>query len=359
MSKIKPREAYQGGTVRHVRPYLHGSVVASGARAKRIRWAAVYDQIVADFFPRLVEETSREDFCYACALVETRGFRIRTSQHEDAEERGMDRPYGLVPFADLCNHRSRSDLRTCDWSFEEETRSFVIRTGGSRLQKGEEVCLSYGLYANSKYLGSYGFALEDNRRHDGASPDVAHVHLFGDDSHGASARDGGYSALAIGDREAAEALLSALRLSVATATEGRAMVSHAREAASGRTHVHGGERGPPPAATSVCSLPFSPRNEQASMTALRRSVVAAIGRYETTLEEDEGLLYGEGKLLAFSRRRNAVLVRAGEKHVLRHWKTLCDAALTFLDDVAIEKMDWEGYCKVLDATLGRVVSIAL
>mmetsp|Transcript_33335 Transcript_33335/g.65942 ORF Transcript_33335/g.65942 Transcript_33335/m.65942 type:complete len:130 (+) Transcript_33335:298-687(+) len=92
--------------------------------------------------------------------------------------------------------------------------------------------------------------------------------------------------------------------------------------------------------------------------ALRQLVVAAIGRYETTLEEDEGL-YGEGKLLAFSRHRNAVLVRAGEKHVLRHWKTLCDAALTFLDDVAIEKMDWEGYCKVLDATLGRVVSIAL
>lgn len=104
----------------------------------------------------------------------------------------------LVPLADMLNHSSRSDPpNNCDWKVENG--AFVIRVVGN-LRPGDEACHSYGLYANSHYLSRYGFAVECNTRHDGASPDTALIMV-----------NGVSFVISIGDVKAAKTLLAALR----------------------------------------------------------------------------------------------------------------------------------------------------
>jgi hypothetical protein len=111
------------------------------------------------------------------------------------------------------------------------------------------------------------------------------------------------------------------------------------------------------------NLPYSIENERRAMRRLLQSVEKALARYSTTLEEDETLLVSTNSKRSFivspgSNRRNAMLVRSGEKHILLHWLLLCKASLVCLDDVESGPTTWEFYCSLLDTTLGRTTSIA-
>jgi hypothetical protein len=221
------------------------------------------------------------------------------------------------------------------------------------MNPGSEACISYGLYPNRYYLSSYGFTIPSNCRHDGASPNEAHIQID------ATATDKESFAVTIGDAKAAKALLSALRLSVATDDEKLStiptLLDSATEAATSATQ-------------ELCwDLPQSLRNEQAGMKKLKLSIGTAVQRYQTSLEDDLELLERKNKkdddddsfhLPVGSNRRNSIVVRSGEKHVLRHWQYLCDASLSCLDDVKDGSMDWNNYCDLLEETCRRFHSIA-
>jgi hypothetical protein len=242
----------------------------------------------------------------------------------------------------------------------------VIRTSSTGLPDRNEAFISYGLYPNAHYLQIYGFALEANRRHDGASPDEARLFAIVTDQDGLPTFEA--FDVTIGDKSKANSILSALRAHVATEDERRTV----------QTDVHGLN-------SSVMMddknenkfhLPCSQRNEQAAISRLKFSVEDALGRYCTTLDEDLQLLARKSPgsvnvnvnsaetgahpdhLARGTNRRNAVIVRSGEKHVLRHWLHLCNACLTCLGDVEEGVTTWQSYGGLLDATLGRTASIA-
>jgi len=211
---------------------------------------------------------------------------------------------------------------------------------------------SYGLHSNSHYLSWYGFAIEHNCRHDGASPDEAHIDLLLEAADFSLQRSS-FITVKIGEKSASTRLLSTLRSWTATDSE-KLTMHHASEAGK-HSETYG--------------IPYSLRNERIAMEKLKSLVEHSLARYKTSLEEDLELL-GRNKekkqdgttkdsLPSIgANQRNAILVRSSEKYVLRHWLALCDASLFCLGDVERGVTTWSQYCELLEATLERKTSIA-
>jgi hypothetical protein len=389
-------------------------------RHKRDLWEMQYGTIVSDV-PLFGKETSFDTFMWAKAVVGSRAFLLREEYFENDKDEGdssvdsvIQRGIGLVPMADMLNHRSRSEVGAespCDWRVETITttttitkaqegdecsngngdgivsgrvtsttstsKAFVIRSPPVWGQKaGSDAFISYGLHSNAHYLGQYGFCVERNLRHDGACPNEAHIHVELSQREGNGHGTGNNTntstkfAITVGDTIAAKALLSALRIS-AMATSGKEQQSSVAEQSV--STIIGGSL----AHTSTdYERPFSVTNEVAAIKMLLESVETSLASYTTTLEEDTELLLandvdvdvdllgvGVGELLLplGTKRRNLVLVRCGEKLVLQHWLLLCEAALLCLHDVERESSltSWKDYCALMESTLERVVPIDL
>lgn len=65
---------------------------------------------------------------------------------------------GLVPFADMFNHRRLSKI---SWSYDFDNKGFYIETANTS-NRGEEIFIDYGSKSNIKLMLAYGFALEEN-----------------------------------------------------------------------------------------------------------------------------------------------------------------------------------------------------
>lgn len=106
-------------------------------------------EILEDFL--LIEHTglcTYEEFLKGRLIVSSRLHSIKAENDLS----------GLVPFADLFNHRSNSKTI---WSFDFENQGFYMETSEST-KRGEEICINYGSKSNIKLMLSYGFALENN-----------------------------------------------------------------------------------------------------------------------------------------------------------------------------------------------------
>jgi hypothetical protein len=341
---------------------LQGSTMLLETRKNRRNWKELYQEIAACRAP-FGDHTSLDTFLWAQALTRSRTFSLRGEYFEGNNDDIADkqRRFGMVPILDMLNHRSRSDPNTCDWKFDVDRNAFVVQVAET-MHPGSEACISYGLYPNRYYLSSYGFTIAVNCRHDGASPNEAHIQLDPAAVVGAATTTQNSFAVTIGDANAATALLSAFRLSVAT-EEGKLPALLDSTAASAAQELH-------------WDLPYSLQNEQAAMKKLKLSIGTAVRRYQTSLDDDLALLARKSKsetddsdddddnyddsfhLPVGSNHRNSVVVRSGEKHVLRHWQYLCDASLCCLDDVKDGSMGWNNYCDLLEETCQRFKSIA-
>jgi len=210
----------------------------------------------------------------------------------------------------------------------------------------------YGLHPNSHYLSWYGFAIEHNFRHDGATPDEAHIDLL-PEATDCSLQHSPLVTLTIGDAIAAKSLLSTLRSWAATESEKLTMQSN---------NAYAGQHEHEERISKSYDMPYSFNNERTAMSKLKSSVKHALALYNTSLEEDLALLERNTEKRTQdsigTNRRNAILVRSGEKYVLRHWLALCDASLFCLEDVERGVTTWSQYCELLDATLERKTSIA-
>ena len=95
------------------------------------------------------------------------------------------------------------------------------------------------------------------------------------------------------------------------------------------------------------------------MKRLHQAVETALSCYPTSLEHDMKELLQHSSTMSNNNinKRNAVLVRSGEKNVLQHWLFLCSASLVCLDDVERHVTSWKVYCNLLETTLERLVNL--
>jgi protein-histidine N-methyltransferase len=217
-----------------------------------------------------------EEFLWAHAIASSRCFRMEIHGSKTA---------GLVPMADMLNHRHPEET---GWRYDDGADGFVL-TARQGFAPGEPVHDSYGRRCNSEFFMHYGFCLEENE------DNRAQIRFA----------DRTLRVPASLDHKSTRKLLSFLRLTCASSDDA---LSPARDAEE--------EIGP-----------ISLANETRSLLALAAACTEALRRFPTSLEEDEALLQDH----ALTRNaRNSILMRRGEKRVLRYFLALAEVAVPWL-----------------------------
>jgi histone-lysine N-methyltransferase SETD3 len=208
---------------------------------------------------------------------------------------------GLVPMADMLNHKRP---RETSWTFDDTRGSFTI-TSLKPIMRGEQIYDSYGRKCNSRFFVNYGFSLEDNEDNQIA----IYVGLLRDDPHYSMKCRyvGGPRAGAQLQRfqipidykeKVTKECFSFLRFAHAKDSELLLLSSEEKE-------------------VNVKDVsPISIRNEMSVVRHIARACTACVNEFDTTVEEDERMLRGEGmdRVLTMN-ERNAILMRKGEKEV--------------------------------------------
>lgn len=107
---------------------------------------------VSASFPDL----SYDLFLYNWLIVGTRTFYYISSRNKIKKPINRDDCLALSPFADLFNH---ADLG-CEVTFSPSGYKISAHRD---IEKGEEICISYGSHSNDFLLVEYGFTLAENR----------------------------------------------------------------------------------------------------------------------------------------------------------------------------------------------------
>jgi hypothetical protein len=301
---------------------LMGSPLLEEIFQKRSQWETLYDTIIQLYQP-FPQETTFEEFLQAKCLVGSRAFRLGS---DDVDHVGM------VPLADMLNHRSKFEPCTCDWSVKDNGNdaAFVIRTPSFGLKAGDEAFQSYGLYQNSLYLFKYGFCIEGGIDKDVLPMTVPiRINLTTMTLQDTEDESSELFHICIGDPEAAMDLLAFLRRSLATNNQ------------SGDDQIYQDDK---------FTSPSFVDNEQVVMKLLIQSLESSIHRYPTSLDKDLDLLLITPK---FTKLRNAVLVRSCEKKILHHWLDFCKLSLEQLDNIENNKESWGSYLGQLESSIFR------
>jgi len=219
---------------------------------------------------------SWEEFLWAHAIASSRCFRMEINGRKTG---------GLVPMADMLNHRHPEET---GWRYDNGADSFVI-TARKDFAPGESVHDSYGRRCNSEFFMHYGFCLEENK------DNRAQIRFA----------DRTFRVPANLDHKSTRKMLSLLRLTCASSEDALPPSRDAEE-----------EIGP-----------VSLANETRCLLALAAACTEALRRFPTNLEEDETLLQDQ----ALTRNsRNSILMRKGEKRVLRYFLELAEVAVPWL-----------------------------
>eukprot|EP01083_Nonionella_stella_P141743 437319_1 len=236
---------------------------------------------------------------------------------------------GLVPMADMLNHKRPRETK---WTFSDCEGGFIITTLQA-MQSGDEVYDSYGRKCNSRFFVNYGFSLENNEDNEA----VMTVRVPVSDPHYAmKARFLG------GDADDGEFLERELQVPMSYKEKKTKELftflrfAHARneEMLLFNTIASDGDdwkgSGSPMLIEDRHAL--SIENERKVLQSVRDAARESLAQFDTSYEEDCRLL---DEHEAFSNIRNCVLMRHGEKEVLRFYETLFDRCTSFLE------MDWK------------------
>jgi SET domain-containing protein 6 len=245
------------------------------------------------------QRISLREFAWGYAASASRTFGLRIEGNTDT---------GMVPLAEMFNH---SPDPNCDWS-GNHTRTFEIRAQQD-IPAGTPLTVTYGKVPNKRLLAQYGFCIEDNRH------DVATLRLRVETGHWlhdvARELTGGWSLqeCEIGADPTApnsQQLLSLLRL---IALPDRAAVA-----------AHAALR--PGAFTRVPVLDLA--TERVALDRLVQASEQALNAFPSGSDEDDDALLASGRLTP--NRRNALIVRRGEKRLLRCTMAYARTALSAL-----------------------------
>jgi len=240
------------------------------------------------------------DYVWARTVVVTRVFGVKI--------RGASTEV-LVPLGDMLNHKRPPDV---DWTFDDERDAFVM-TAARDIRRGEEMCDSYGRKPNGRFFVHYGFALESG------ADDEVQLHLAptkDDPRNGAKAdilrRIGG----ATGEYRVSNKLRNDDTERAFTYL--RAACASGSELARASRLVTDNKPIPP----------LSQRNESAALQLLGRACEEALSRFDRPDDSDDAEMLATPDLPL--NVRNAVLVRRGEKRLLRSFRTLVRDSLPLL-----------------------------
>ena len=260
---------------------------------------------------------SHDDFVWARLVVITRIFGLVIN--------GV-KTDGLVPYADMLNHKKPKDAMDTDtkWTYDDHLNGFTIISLKS-IARGEQVYDSYGRKCNSRFFVNYGFALSDNEDDNEAvlrfTPSPASDPFYHTKLNMLTASTTTLSRefqvpatyRETSDREKkTKEMFSWLRFVVAVDSE----LMMLPQGEGGRVKVEEVE---------VVSV----RNESAVLRMVKAAAEEALKAFETTLEADDELIrtaaYPE-----YSNERNIILMRRGEKQVLRWYVRLAEVCLDLL-----------------------------
>jgi len=220
---------------------------------------------------------------------------------------------GLVPMADMLNHKRP---RETSWTFDNKRQSFTI-TSLKALSRGEQVYDSYGPKCNSRFLVNYGFALEYNEENCGQIP----ISIPTTDPHYALKIRflGGYASSArrrfqipiqYSEKETREAF-SFVRFAYANEAE---ILGLGKEEDFKVDEIE----------------PISVRNEVLTLRAIAAAAVQEAKGFDTSIEEDTALLRDPARNFS-SNVRNCIILRRGEKEVLKYYAEMAEKCIPILE----------------------------
>merc|ERR1712130_613015 len=284
---------------------------------------------------------SQNDFIWARLVVITRIFGLVIDEVKTD---------GLVPMADMLNHKRPRETK---WTYSQKKRGFLI-TALQNIPENSEIFDSYGRKCNSRFFVNYGFSLEHNLDNEALmtfelprnDPQYAIKarHLgFNNNSNDSNKQDIVKKDFQIPkhykEKKVKEAF-SFLRV----------------------LHAQGNEF---LIISSADGLrledipPLSIRNETSVLTSMAVSATKSLKKFTTTLDHDNALLADEESYPRFGNKRNAVLMRRGEKEVLSFYVELMKCCIALfkmkLKDLKA-KLRKDPRFKELDAPLMQYIN---
>jgi histone-lysine N-methyltransferase SETD3 len=262
---------------------------------------------ICDAYPPFCQ-FSYEQFAYFRCVVITRifGFEVNGLKQD-----------GLVPFADMLNHKVEKDT---SWYFDNDTNCFTIKSL-KKIKNGGEVYDSYGRKCNSRFFVNYGFTLEDNKddnqalmlfnRNDCESnnvllnlkllflginnPNIVHDFQVPTDYNYETTQD----------------MFSTLRVLCSSKDEFKILYDDKK---LDKKHI------------DVISV----KNETRVLQLIAERATISLSRFKTTMGEDNKILDTPNIDIHL---RNAVVMRRSEKEVLTFYKELCEHYYNILNQL--------------------------
>ena len=246
---------------------------------------------------------SLNDFIWARLVVITRIFGLVIDDIKTD---------GLVPMADMLNHRRPRETK---WTYSQKKRGFLI-TALQNIPENSEIFDSYGRKCNSRFFVNYGFSLEFNLDNEAL---MTFELPKNDPQYAIKARHLGFN---INDNSSSRDIV---RKDFQIPKQYKE--KKVKEAFSFLRvlHAQGNEF---LIISSADGLrledipPLSIRNETNVLTSLAVSATKSLKKFETTLDFDNELLKNEEEYPKYGNKRNAILMRRGEKEVLTFYVTL-------------------------------------
>ena len=224
---------------------------------------------------------------------------------------------GLVPMADMLNHKRPRETK---WTYSQKKKGFLI-TALQDIGENCEIFDSYGRKCNSRFFVNYGFSLEHNLDNEAL---MSFELPRNDPQYAIKARHLGFNINEnMNQRDIVKKDFQIPK---------QYKEKKVKEAFSFLRvlHAQGNEF---LIISSADGLrledipPLSIRNETNVLTSLAVSATKSSKKFETTLAFDNDLLSNEEEYPRFSNKRNAILMRRGEKEVLHFYielKRICE-----------------------------------
>jgi len=230
---------------------------------------------------------------------------------------------GLVPMADMINHKRPRQTR---WTFNQEKDGFVI-SALQDFESGCEIFDSYGRKCNSRFFVNYGFSLEDNLDNE------AQFRIEFKNKRNSRVFIDFQIPMSIDDKKTKD-MLSLLRWSV---------MQQGNSIHEAPTHDHAKRP-----ISGQYITPLSPHNEHIVLNLIQEACYEALNRFDHTLKQDNKYLSNLAKYPLYSKQRNIIIMRRGEKEVLNHWITLTCVGIRALESLFAGACDFEPFIASID-----------
>lgn len=239
---------------------------------------------------------------------------------------------GFVPMADMLNHKRPKQT---SWTYSDEKHGFVIEALKD-IGRNEQVYDSYGKKCNSRFFLNYGFIVENN---DGNEVPLKIFYPESDDKKDMKKEmisdHSDFKKFRVTDNfneGSMHEFMSWMRF--VEYDENITLLIDYQARAASQTPVNDsdsedGYNDPNKGFKAKDLPPLSIRNEKKVLLRMKLEAAKVEAGYPTTYEEDLALLEAnEG--LTFN-TRNAILMRSGEKKILKHLIETADIMLRYLD----------------------------